>query len=155
MGVIQELEKFADRMPEPGARHSVLQTVHILRYPMKDILAKVPGDTLKERAKAVGVSRQTMYVWAHERFRPSKEQAHIISDLTGIPVWQIRDLQADDDPELREASVPAGGGVAEDGESVPSGKRRNHPVVYRTAHKSRLGKRLRTLRRRSSQNAGA
>jgi DNA-binding XRE family transcriptional regulator len=60
---------------------------------MADILAKGPGDTLAERARQIGVSRQTMYVWAAEKFRPSTEQATIIADLTGVPIDDIRDYQ--------------------------------------------------------------
>lgn len=125
MGVIQELERFADRFAnEPGIRHSVMQTVHILRYPMKEILAKIPGETIKERAEAIGVSRQTMYVWANECFRPQVELATRISNLTGVPVWQIRDLPLRiDNDEFGEAGAEAGGRVAQDGDGVPSRKR--------------------------------
>ena len=97
MNLAETIEKAAAEATEPAIKHHLMMTVHVLRYPMTTILAKVPGDTLKERAERIGVSRQTMYVWAHEKFRPSLEQAVIISDLTDIPVWQIRDLQVDYD----------------------------------------------------------
>ena len=57
--------------PLPALARDLRAVAHKLRYPMADILAKVPGDTLAERARKIGVSRQTMYVWAQERFRPS------------------------------------------------------------------------------------
>lgn len=131
-----------------GVRHSVMQTIHILRYPMKDILDKIPGQTLKERAEAVGVSRQTMYVWANECFRPQVELATRISNLTGVPVWQIRDLPMRiEDDDARTASPEASGRVAKDGDSVPSGKRRKAaPRLLRAGGKSRLGGRARQMR---------
>lgn len=124
MGVIRELERFAHRMDEPALRHNLMQTVHVLRYPMKDILEKVPGETLTERAKAIGVSRQTMYVWMHERFRPGLEQATLISELTGIPVWQIRDLQEGegDGDDAGEKGAKTRGRVAKDGDGFSARK---------------------------------
>jgi DNA-binding XRE family transcriptional regulator len=77
----------------PALANDLMAVAHKLRYPMAAILAKVPGDTLAERARQIGVSRQTMYVWAQERFRPSAAQAAIIAKLTGVPVEQISDYQ--------------------------------------------------------------
>jgi|SRR5580698_136960 DNA-binding XRE family transcriptional regulator len=81
------------KAPLPALANDLRAVAHKLRYPMAAILAKVPGDTLAERARRIGVSRQTMYVWAAEKFRPSTEQAAIIADLTGVPIAQIRDYQ--------------------------------------------------------------
>src|SRR3984885_7289433 len=81
------------KAPLPALANDLRAIVHKLRHPMADILAKVPGDTLSERARAIGVSRQTMYVWAQERFRPSTAQAAIIAELTGIPAEEIGDYQ--------------------------------------------------------------
>jgi DNA-binding XRE family transcriptional regulator len=82
-----------DKAPLPAIASDLRAVAHKLRHPMADILAKVPGDTLAARARAIGVSRQTMYVWAQEKFRPSTEQATIIADLTGVPIDEIRDYQ--------------------------------------------------------------
>lgn len=65
--------------------------VHKMLYPMQKILAKVPGSSLTERAKELRVSRQTMYVWMAEKFRPTKVQAKRISKITGVPVEHITD----------------------------------------------------------------
>lgn len=72
-------------------KRDFLAAAHKLRFPMEEILAKVPGESLSDRARKVGVSRQTMYVWAAERFRPTTRQAKRISKLTGVPVAQIVD----------------------------------------------------------------
>jgi DNA-binding XRE family transcriptional regulator len=82
-----------DKAPLPALASDLRAVAHKLRHPMADILAKVPGDTLAARARAIGVSRQTMYVWAQEKFRPSTEQATIIANLTGVPIDDIRDYQ--------------------------------------------------------------
>lgn len=65
--------------------------VHKMLHPMHKILAKVPGASLTERAKELHVSRQTYYVWMHEKFRPTKVQAKRISKITGVPVEHIVD----------------------------------------------------------------
>jgi DNA-binding XRE family transcriptional regulator len=75
----------------PAVKRELQATAHKLRYPMSDILAKVYSDTLTERARRIGVSRQTLYVWADEKFRPTLRQAKVISKLTDVPVEHIVD----------------------------------------------------------------
>lgn len=89
----QVLGTAIQKAPLPALARDLRAVAHKLRYPLADILAKVPGETLAERARKIGVSRQTMYVWAKEQFRPSSQQAAIISDLTGVPVDQIGEYQ--------------------------------------------------------------
>jgi DNA-binding XRE family transcriptional regulator len=89
----QVLETAIAVAPLPALASDLMAVAHKFRHPMADILAKVPGDTLAARARAIGVSRQTMYVWAQEKFRPSTDQARIIADLTGVPIDEIRDYQ--------------------------------------------------------------
>jgi DNA-binding XRE family transcriptional regulator len=93
MSFQHELARAIETAPLPALANDLLAVAHKLRYPMAAILAKVPGDTLAARARAVGVSRQTMYVWAQEKFRPSTEQATIIAKLTGVPIEEIREFQ--------------------------------------------------------------
>jgi DNA-binding XRE family transcriptional regulator len=96
-----------DKAPLPAIASDLRAVAHKLRHPMADILAKVPGDTLAARARAIGVSRQTMYVWAQEKFRPSTEQATIIAELTGVPIDDIRDYQEGKDGGTNSAGKPA------------------------------------------------
>jgi DNA-binding XRE family transcriptional regulator len=93
MNFQQALDMAIIKAPLPAFERDLMIVVHKLRHPMAAILARVPGDTLAERARRIGVSRQTMYVWAQERFRPSSLQARIISNLTGVPVAQIAEYQ--------------------------------------------------------------
>lgn len=72
-------------------QRDIRMVVHKATYPMRDILAKVPGDSLTDRAKKLGVSRQTMYVWASEKFRPTRVQAKRVAKVTGVPIEHILD----------------------------------------------------------------
>lgn len=63
------------------------------RVPMSYILSKVPGETIVERAAAVGVSRQAYYHWIHGRSRPSIQQAEKLAELTGIPLGDITHIE--------------------------------------------------------------
>lgn len=93
MTQLAEIDQYANSLDLPVVKHEFLSVLHKLRYPMKDILAKVPGDSLSERARAVGVSRQTVYVWLEERFRPVGPQAKRLAKITGVPVEQIQEYQ--------------------------------------------------------------
>ena len=61
-----------------------------LRLPMEDILKKVPGETVADRAAACGVSRQAYYAWLSGLSRPNVNQAKLIAKHTGHSVEQIR-----------------------------------------------------------------
>jgi DNA-binding XRE family transcriptional regulator len=105
-----ELARAIQIAPLPALASDLRAVAHKFLHPMADILAKVPGDTLAERARKIGVSRQTMYVWAAEKFRPSTDQARIIADLTGVPIDEIRDYQEgkdDGNGSIRRADKPA------------------------------------------------
>ena len=80
--------KTANWFPALNADFDAL--IHKYAHPMRPILEKVPGETWADKARAIGVSRQNLYVWMDERFRPSPEQADSIAKLTGIPAAHIR-----------------------------------------------------------------
>jgi DNA-binding XRE family transcriptional regulator len=88
---VESLDDIIGRLTLAPLKRELQAVAHKLRYPMADILAKVPGDNLTARARKIGVSRQTLYVWAEERFRPTARQAKIIAKLTGVPIEQIVD----------------------------------------------------------------
>ena len=71
MNFQQILDMAIHKAPLPAFERDLMIVVHKLRHPMADILAQVPGDTLAERARKIGVSRQTMYVWARNDFGPA------------------------------------------------------------------------------------
>jgi DNA-binding XRE family transcriptional regulator len=93
MNDLDLLEKLAAQVKHDAIKRDLAAVGHKLRFPMMEILRKVPGDTIAAKSRAVGVSRQTWYVWGHERFRPSSQQAAIIAELTGVPAEQIAEYQ--------------------------------------------------------------
>ena len=154
MNFLQELARATQVAPLPALANDVMAVAHKARYPMAAILAKVPGDTLAERARKIGVSRQTMYVWAQERFRPSNEQAAIIAKLTGVPVEQIRDYQEGKDDGTNGGRKPprkARARVAKTSRSLPAGAARLR--AKRTMLADKQGKRglARTVRKRTGK----
>ena len=88
---IVNLDTIIGQLTTAALKRELQAVAHKLRYPMADILAKVPGESVADRARQIGVSRQTLYVWADERFRPTPRQAEIISGLSGVPVEHIVD----------------------------------------------------------------
>lgn len=61
--------------------------------PMSKILAKVPG-VWTEKARRIGVTRQTLYLWTRGETRPSNVQARKLAKLTGFSYAEIRGLDA-------------------------------------------------------------
>jgi DNA-binding XRE family transcriptional regulator len=147
----QVLAAAVQKAPLPAIERDLLAVAHKLRYPMAAILAKVPGDTLAERARNIGVSRQTMYVWAQERFRPGSAQAAIIAKLTGIPIEQIGDYQEGKHDGSGKAPRKARGRVAKASRKLPAGATRLR--AKRGGVAAQQGKRgqARTVRQRSPQ----
>lgn len=86
-----------------------------IKLPMKQILDRVPGDTLKAKADRIGVSRTTMYVWLSERHRPRGELADKLARLTGFPILGIMAMEQTSDvgrKTVAEVAKLASGGKA-------------------------------------------
>jgi len=150
----QTLATAVQKATLPALATDLLAVAHKLRYPMAAILAKVPGDTLAERARQIGVSRQTMYVWAQERFRPSSEQAAIIAKLTGVPVEQIMVYQEGKDDGTNGAGKPARKTrprLAKASRSLPAGAARLRAKRGRVALEQGKRGHARTVRKRTSK----
>lgn len=52
--------------------------------PMSMVLAEVEGDSVGDRIKRAGVSRNTWYLWQRGQMRPTKKQALRLQRITGI-----------------------------------------------------------------------
>jgi transcriptional regulator with XRE-family HTH domain len=65
----------------------VLQGLELI--PMTEVLEKVPGKTVAQKADSCGVTRQTYYNWLRNEFRPSLSQAQVIAKITGIALDRI------------------------------------------------------------------
>lgn len=94
----READRLAKEILKLGNNHQALRTLSKLKArlalrkatPMSIILAKVPGKTVIDRAKALGVARQTYYDWVNEKARPNKLQAKKLHDVTGFSIKEIR-----------------------------------------------------------------
>jgi DNA-binding XRE family transcriptional regulator len=150
----QTLATAVQKATLPALATDLLAVAHKLRYPMAAILAKVPGDTLAERARRIGVSRQTMYVWAQERFRPSTDQARIIADLTGVPIKQIMAYQEGKDDGTNGAGKTARKTrvrMAKASRSLPAGAARLRAKRGRVALEQGKRGHARTVRKRTGK----
>lgn len=58
--------------------------------PMSDIIGKMPGQSLAAKARALGVTRQTIHAWVNGAWRPDLEMAKKLEKLTGFSVSAIR-----------------------------------------------------------------
>lgn len=58
--------------------------------PMADILERVPGDNMLQKATHIGVSRTSVWYWVHGYNRPRIKAAKRIAKLTGLSVAEIR-----------------------------------------------------------------
>jgi hypothetical protein len=56
---------------------------------MSAVLAKVPGDSIPEKCKKIGTSRQNYYAWVKGFYRPSRKQAKRLEALTGFDAADI------------------------------------------------------------------
>lgn len=79
------LEKVAAHLPDDYSRDKLKQVSYaVALIPMRLVLDKVKGDTTVEKAKLVGVSRNTWYAWHRGEIRPNKHQAARLSELSGV-----------------------------------------------------------------------
>jgi len=57
--------------------------------PMHVVLGAVKGHSMAEKAKRIGVSRQTLYTWWRDEARPTHRMAKRLAQLTRIPAHEI------------------------------------------------------------------
>lgn len=61
-----------------------------LKLPMSVVLAKVEGDSVREKCKRLGITRQAYEQWLHGVSRPSLKHARRLAQLTGYDALDIR-----------------------------------------------------------------
>lgn len=88
--IIREFLRLTRKKP-PAIQREARAIVHKIKHPMEEILSKVAADSIAERARRLHVSRQTIYVWMSERFRPTRGQAELISEMSDVPIEHIVD----------------------------------------------------------------
>jgi DNA-binding XRE family transcriptional regulator len=72
------------------ATTSILSRVKARRREELGKLLAMTGATVVERARNLGVARQSIYDWMNGKTWPNKATASRISKLTGVPVDEIR-----------------------------------------------------------------
>jgi DNA-binding XRE family transcriptional regulator len=147
---LELLEQLGAMIAHETIKRDLNAVAHKLRYPMVDIVDKVPGEGVGAKAKAIGVSRQMLYVWMAEKARPNAAQARMIAKLTDIPVDHIlangfKDGQGD----ARKKRAKARRKLAKDGGGVSA--RATRARAKRPALAAQQGKRglARTVRKRT------
>jgi transcriptional regulator with XRE-family HTH domain len=86
------IEELIETAVDPGVKLRAMRIRSRIRLPMSQVLAKVPGRTVKEKAKLVGVTRQAWYQWLDGTARPNAARASKLAKLTGYNADEIRGL---------------------------------------------------------------
>lgn len=82
--LVESLVKLSD---DQGLKLRAMQILERMSMPMRDVLNKVPGGTVVDRCKVIGIARQTYYSWARGASRPNGRQSKRLAELTGFD-WQ-------------------------------------------------------------------
>ena len=75
---------------EEGLFRRVSQLRDRLKTPMSMVLDAVQGDTVTEKAKRIGITRQAYYAWYKGEYRPNLKQAKRLAHLTDFSAEDIR-----------------------------------------------------------------
>jgi transcriptional regulator with XRE-family HTH domain len=89
------IERLIEVVPDDNLRLRAMRMRSRLMLPMAEVLSKVPGRTIKERARSIGVTRQAWYQWLDGTARPSAKRAKQLERITGYPADEIRGLTDD------------------------------------------------------------
>jgi hypothetical protein len=90
------VERLIEIAPDAGMKRRAMKLAAKLALPIDEILAKVPGNSVIAKAKAIGVTRQAIYSWRDGVCRPNRKQAKRIERLTGFDADDVRGVP--DDP---------------------------------------------------------
>lgn len=84
---MQLAEELVLMAPDRDCRDLALALRARIRIPMTQILAKMPGGSIAEKARKLEIQRSTYYAWAEGRARPRRGLAEKVAALTGFS-WQ-------------------------------------------------------------------
>jgi transcriptional regulator with XRE-family HTH domain len=70
-------------------RRAELMQARLKLRPMEEILERVPGEGYREKAKYIGIARQTIYQWLDGTMRPSRKRARRLAQITGFAADEI------------------------------------------------------------------
>ena len=83
------LKRIAARAPDADTRALALSLAIRLRLPMSRVLEAVEGDSISDKARRIGVTRQTYYAWLNGEYRPLLPQARKLAELTPYTEYDI------------------------------------------------------------------
>jgi DNA-binding XRE family transcriptional regulator len=87
--MVSKVQRLAAELAKLDGKVNVREALdRALTIPMPRVLKKVPGETDKDKAKRLGVSRNTFYRWRRGE-RPGLEHARLLATLTGFSVKAI------------------------------------------------------------------
>jgi len=76
---------------DPGTTAYALKLRERLKLPMTLVLDRLwPAESISEKVRRLGVTRQTYYGWLNGLFRPEGELAKRIAKLTGFDEDEVR-----------------------------------------------------------------
>jgi DNA-binding XRE family transcriptional regulator len=101
MQTMRMLERLAEESPYHTVRKFAKNTLAKQRLPIMAVLNKIPGKTHTDKAKLVGVSRQTYYAWVNGVARPNRKRAKKLSTITGFDADAIHGAYDDETSEQR------------------------------------------------------
>ena len=78
-------QALVDTIVNAGERALAEQLLARIQLPMSKVLEKVPGHSVTDRARCIGVTRATYYSWFDGFSRPKRDQARKLEELTGFP----------------------------------------------------------------------
>jgi len=95
MSTVSKLRSIMATDPNPKIRAKARRMYAHLALPMSKILERVPGVSITEKSKLLGVNRATWYVWQSGATRPNIEKAKQLARITGYSVAEIRGVESE------------------------------------------------------------
>lgn len=85
------LEQLIRLAPDPSTRRKAIKMrARVGALTMTEVLDRVPGETVIDKATYLQVARQTVYAWMDGTMRPNRKRAKQIAKVTGLSVAAIR-----------------------------------------------------------------
>lgn len=85
------IDKIVALDPDQGTVAYALKMRERLKLPMSLVLERLwPDLSLSEKARRLGITRQTYYGWLNGLFRPDEELSKRLADLTGFDEEDIK-----------------------------------------------------------------
>jgi transcriptional regulator with XRE-family HTH domain len=72
---------------DEGLKRRAVSILDRFKLPMNEVLAKMPGDSVSEKCRTLGISRQTYYAWIRGASRPNTKLAKKLAEWTDLD-WQ-------------------------------------------------------------------